>query len=162
MNIDIDKKICSGLLEYCNKNNVDFIKIVEESIVQNQLRHNINQEGNIYVDESYEIPDKIILEGLLKNIFNDIDGSIKEELLGKIYENIQIKDYKYLIGEYKGAYKIVVITDNKNRIEQIKKCKEIENLKIEESQALSWLATYKTKVIYKEREDCKILLLKKI
>jgi hypothetical protein len=162
MNIEINGNICTGIIKYCNKNTIDFIKIVEESIIQNQLRHNIDQEGNVYNNEDCECPDKNILKNLLKDTFCDAGEDIKEELLGIIYENIIIKNCKYIIGDFLDMYKLIFITTDDKLVEKIRNIKEIQNIKIEENQAYSWAASYKTKVIYKDTEDFKIILLKKV
>ena len=161
MNIEINGNIGLGLLKYCNENNIDFTKIVEESIVQNQLRHNIDQEGNIYNITNEHKLNKSIFHDFLKNIFYRDNGNIKETIFGKIYENIFIGNYKYIIFEYRNYYKIVIITNDEKTIGLIKENKELKNIRVEENQAYSWITTYETKVLYEEIENNKIILIYK-
>ena len=159
MDIKINENTFSGLIKYCSKNKIELQKIAEESILQNQLRHNIDQEGNNYEDKDCKYPDKNIFKNLLKSVVDKNDPDIKNELFGRVYENIGIKDYNYLIGDYLENFKVIFITNNNKMLDNIKNCKEIRNIKIEKSQAYSWAATYKTKVIYTDMKDCIIVLL---
>jgi len=161
MNIEINEKFCSGLFKYCNKNNIDFEKIMEESIVQNQLRHNIDQDGNIYKNINEQKLDKNILRYFLNNLFDKNNIDIKEETFGKIYENIVIENYKYIIAEYRNEYKIVIITKDEKIMNLINENKELLEINVEESQAYSWITTYETKVLYEEIGDSKIILINK-
>jgi hypothetical protein len=161
MNIEINENICSGLLKYCNKNNIDFEKIVEESIIQNQLRHHIDHDGNIYKNTNKQKLDKNVLQDLLQNIFHKIDINIKEKIFGKIYENIIIENYKYIIAEYKNNYKIIIITNDEKIIDLIKDNKKLKNINVEENQAYSWITTYETKALYEEIGNSKIILINK-
>jgi hypothetical protein len=161
MNIEIDENICSGLLKYCNKNNIDFEKVVEESVIQNQLRHHIDHDGNIYKNTNEQKLDKNVLQDLLQNIFHKMDINIKEKIFGKIYENIIIENYKYIIAEYKNNYKIVIITNDEKIIDLIKDKRELKNINVEENQVYSWITTYETKVLYEEIGNSKIILINK-
>jgi hypothetical protein len=161
MNIEINENITSGLLKYCEKNNIDFGKIIEESIIQNQLRHNIDHEGNIYKNIIEQKMDKNILKDFLKNIFYKIDVNIKEEIFGKVYEKIFIGNYKYVIVEYKNKYEIVIITNDEKIINLLKENKELKKINVEENQAYSWITTYETKVLYEEIGNSKIILMNK-
>jgi hypothetical protein len=160
-NIEINGNIGLGLLKYCDENNIDFRKIVEESIVQNQLRHNIDQEGNIYNITNDQKLNQSIFHEFLKKIFCKDNGNIKEMIFGKIYENISIGNYKYIIFEYRNYYKIVIITSDEKTIYLIKENDELKNIRIEENQGYSWITTYETKVLYEEIENSKIILINK-
>jgi hypothetical protein len=159
MNIEIDDNIVSGLLSYCNKNNIDFIKTVEESILQNQLRHNIDNEGNVYKNIDAQILDKDLFKQFLKVVFGISDENIKEAMFGEIYENNLIQNDTYLIFDYKNSCKIVVITNDETMINQIKNYKDLQNITIEKNQAFCWVTTYHTNVLYAETENSKIILI---
>jgi hypothetical protein len=161
MNVEITEKICLGLVKYCNKNNIDFRRIVEESIMQNQLRHNIDQEGNFYDIENKQELNKNILQNFLEDIFCRNNGNIKETKFGKIYEKIVIGNYEYIIFEYKDDYKIVIITNDAKTIDLIKENTKLKNIRIEENQAYSWITTYETEVLYEEIEKDIIILINK-
>jgi hypothetical protein len=159
MNVEIDDNIVSGLLSYCNKNNIDFIKTVEESILQNQLRHNIDNEGNVYKNIDVQHLDKDLFKHFLKVVFDITDGNFKEALFGEIYENNLIQNDAYIIVEYKNCCKFVVITNDETMINQINNCKDLQNIKIEKNQAFCWVTTYHTNVLYAETENSKIILI---
>ena len=159
MNIEINENIASGLLKYCDKNNIDFKKVVEESIIQNQLRHNINHEGIIYKNINAQELDKDDLKHFLKDVFHKNDENIKEALFGEIYENNVIDNYKYIFIEYKNDCKIVVITNDEYTLNLIKNNKALKDVRIEEHQAYSWITTYQTKVLFEKIENSYIILI---
>ena len=134
---------------------------MEESIVQNQLRHNIDQDGNIYKNINEQKLDKNVLRYFLNNLFNKDNIDIKEEIFGKIYENIVIGNNKYIIAEYRNDYKIVIITKDEKIMNLINENKELLEIRVEESQAYSWITTYEAKVLYEEIGDSKIFLINK-
>jgi hypothetical protein len=158
MNIEINENHFSGLIKYCNKNNIDFQKVVEDSIVQNQLRHNIDAEGNVYKSTDAQTPNKEILSNFLINVFHKDNEDIYEAMFGEIYENHNIENCKYIIAEYKNC-DIVIITNDEKIIDQMKDNGEIENVKIEKRQAYSWITSYQTKAIYAKTGNSKIILI---
>lgn len=153
MTIKIDDKICNGISKYCKEKNIDIKKIIEESLIQNQLRHKISMDGNVYNSEDTKTVDKNILEELLNTLSVKTAGELKEDIFGKIYENIEIKNYKYILGDYKSNCKIVIITEDEILIEKIKMSKEIKNIMIEENQSYCWITSYETKVLMAKLEN---------
>jgi hypothetical protein len=48
MLIAFDDEIISAMTIYCKRNNISLEKIMQESIIQYQLRHRINDLGEVY------------------------------------------------------------------------------------------------------------------
>lgn len=161
MNIDIDEHITSGLLLYCKKNSIDFKKVVEESILQNQLRHNIDFEGNMYQIANQQKLSKDGFKKILANEFTIEDENIKESSFGALLENIPIEDFEYVFTEYRNNSFIVVITKDKTLIRSIKESKELAHVIIEEHQAYCWITAYQTKILYQEVGQSKIIFVEK-
>jgi hypothetical protein len=149
MKIEIDDTICRGLLKYSEKHNIGVKKVIEESILQNQIRHNIDMEGNIYNQKFngpvniYELSD---LAGGMR-----FGGTVKEttkEYFGIIFDNVEIRNYKYIIGKYKKTHTVIFITENEKEVmEQISKNKMIEVERVEDNQSYCWVTTYETMVL---------------
>jgi hypothetical protein len=162
MIIEIDDNIFRGILKYSEKHKIQINKIIEESTIQNQIRHNIDMDGNIYTQKIKESTNIYELADLINELNFGINCETKKEYFGIIFDNMEIKNYKYIIGRYKGKYTIIFITENEEEMmEKITKNKSIKIERIEESQTYCWVTTYETKVLitqFEKNNDIIILI----
>ncbi|MDR2935809.1 MAG: hypothetical protein LBU80_00490 [Rikenellaceae bacterium] len=162
MNIEINENVASGIIQYCNRNSLDFNKVVEESIIQTQLRHNIGNDGTVYENIPQPELDKAILETFLKDILHEKEGNIKEALFGEIYEKSSIENHTYIIVEYENKYTIVVVTTDEKIRNLITGNPALSKVRVEKHQAYSWITTYHTKVLCAETGNSNIILSKNL
>jgi hypothetical protein len=148
MTIEIDEIFFQGIIKYSEKNEIQIKKIIEESIIQNQIRHNIDMDGNIYMQETKKSANIYELADLINELHFGINSETKRGVFGIIFDNLKITNYKYIIGKYKEKYTIIFITENeKEMMEKIEKHKDIKIEKIEENQSFCWVTTYETMVL---------------
>jgi hypothetical protein len=162
MIVEIDDNIFQGILKYSEKYKIQIKKIIEESVIQNQVRHNIDMNGDIYVRRVENSINPCELADLISELNFGTNSTTKREIFGIIFDNLKITNYKYIIGEYKGVYTIIFITENeKEMMEKITKNKSIKIEKIEENQSYCWVTLYDTDVLMTqfERNDDIIILL---
>jgi hypothetical protein len=163
MTIEMDDTICRGLLEYSRKHNIRIERIIEESALQNQTRHNIDMDGNIYPEKAnkpIDVHDLVGLAGKMNYGGNVITTS--KECFGTIFDNLKIRNYKYIIGTYKKIHTMIFVTENEKEVtERISKNKLIGIERVEDNQSYCWLAAYNTMVLttrFSANEDVIILV----
>jgi hypothetical protein len=156
MLIGTDDKLLEGIQEYCKINGLEIEKVVQESVIQYQLRHCIDEKGKTYSKEISKIRNIKIKRSNIK----DLELETKEiscELFGDVLERIE-GIYQYIISEYRNM-KMIFIIKNKNMIDELKNKNELSIERIENNQAYCWITNFYTEVMVLEIGNNKDFLI---
>ena len=144
MLLDIDEMAIKPFIKYCEQNNIELRKIIQELIVREQIKHCIDEKGDRYNPTTTECNDQN-LKPIMCDLINEQDIVPQKEKLGSLYERYIDQNIKYIIGEFQG-YKIIALTKNRKTIQDL--IDKMIDVHFEESQIFAWVSVYEQEVLW--------------